>query len=109
MKTTLITPHSQFTITIEAVQDDVPVIGNASAIDDETDMAIEAAIIDRLEDGDVWAWAFVTVTVEDEDGRSASVSLGGCSYAGARDFRENSGYYEEMVKECIDELNCVTA
>lgn len=103
MTTTLLPNRSQYTITITAVQDDTPVIGNASAIDDETDMAVEAAILDRLQH-DEWAWAIVTVTVEDQDGRSASISLGGCSYANARDFRENSGYYDDMVQECIAEL-----
>jgi formaldehyde-activating enzyme involved in methanogenesis len=102
MKTTLIKP--QYTITIEAVQDDASVIGNASAIDDATDKAMESEILARLESGDVWAWALVTVTVEDDDGRSAYASLGGCSYADARDFRNNSGYFDEMVHECINSL-----
>ena len=103
--TTLIPNLSQYTITIDAVQDDAAVIGNASAIDDATDMAIESEILERLASGEVWAWALVTVTVEDEDGRSASVTLGGCSYADSRDFRNNSGYFEHMVRDCIAELN----
>lgn len=87
------------------MQDDAPVIGNASAIDDATDAAIEQAILERLE-YDVWAWALVTVNVTDDvTGKSASACLGGCSYENENDFRLNSGYFDDMVQECIDELS----
>ena len=82
---------------IKAEQDQIPIRGNASAIDPETDAAIEKEIIARLDAGDVLARASVCVVASagEFEGRAC---LGGCSYAYEADFRKG-GYYEQMEEE----------
>lgn len=90
-------------ITLDVEQDDVPVRGNASAWDDETDKRIEDEILERLDRGDVWAWAWVCVKARYK-GFEGSDSLGGCSYASEDDFTQPGGYYEDMVHEARERL-----
>lgn len=54
--------------------------------------------------GNFYAWfcAHVKVTYK---GFEADDYLGGCSYKSERDFKENSGYYIDMISECIDQIN----
>ena len=78
--------------------------GNASAWDEETDRNVEEAILTRLENGEVWAWASVEVQVHDDEGNMESDFLGCCSYEDEADFRENSGYFNDMVWNCIEQL-----
>lgn len=92
------------TITVTAEQDHIPVRGNAMASgDDAVDSEVEDEIIERLNNGDVWAWALVTVTVEFESLKAAE-SVGGCSYENEEDFKKNGGY-DDMVDICLAELN----
>ena len=92
------------TITLSAVQDYVSVRGNAMASgDDAYDKEVEDGIITELEAGNEWAWAAVTVCAE-YAGVEGLAYLGGCSYADAKDFREHSGYYSDMVEEALSEL-----
>jgi hypothetical protein len=49
-----------------------------------------------------WFCAKVEVTYNNLE---ATEYLGGCSYKSENDFKENSGYYEDMVQTCIDEIN----
>lgn len=61
-------------------QDDMPVRGNALASgDDELDRKTEQEIIDRLDNGDVWAWAQVSIRAS-WAGFRGDDHLGGCSY-----------------------------
>ena len=90
---------------VNAVDDDLPVRGNAQASgNDDSDREVEDGIIDRLEDGDVWAWALVTVTAHWKDFVGQSV-LGGCSYKDEAEFISSGGYYDQMCEEALKSLN----
>lgn len=91
-----------FSITAE--QDDIPVRGNAVVSgDEEVDKKIEDEIIERLENGDVWAWASVQVTAEFK-GITGNAYLGACSYKSEKDFVEAGDYYIDMKREAYDNL-----
>ena len=91
-------------IEIFAEQDDTPVLGFASAIDKETDLAVENKILSRLADGDIWAWASVEVRATDcETGEYENDFLGCCSYSDADDFKA-SGYYQDMAIFAVTRL-----
>lgn len=95
-----------FIVTLEAEQEHIPVRGNAMASgDDEQDRAVEDEIIERLNNGDVWAWASVRVAVSHDDIPSIEGDdyLGGCCYADEADFREPGGYFDDMVRSALDE------
>jgi hypothetical protein len=94
----------EYDITLEAIPETVRVRGNAMASgDDEFDRQIEDEIVSRLESGDIWAWFTAKVTVRDSYGREASDYLGCCCYEDARDFKRG-GYYLDMIKACVDEI-----
>jgi len=93
----------EYDITLEALPEAVTVRGNASAWGNEEDKAYEDGIIARLESGDQWAWFTAKVTVRDSHGREASDYLGCCCYGDARDFKLG-GYYLDMIKACVDEI-----
>ncbi len=99
--------RKETTVCLKAEPEFVQVEGNASASgDDAFDRKVERAIIERVEQGDVWAWAMVTVTVS-WGPFSASDHLGCCSYADEEDFRQPRGYFDDMVAEAVTELNKV--
>ena len=86
-------------------EDQTPVVGNASATEDEAhDKEVEDEIIARLERGDAWAWATITVTafVPNSD-MYARDSLGCCSYYGYRDF-EDGDCYKDMKETAFQQL-----
>ncbi len=90
---------------VNAVDDDLPVRGNAQASGNyESDREVEDGIIDRLEGGDVWAWALVTVTAHWKEFVGQAV-LGGCSYKDEADFISSGGYYDQMCEEALKSLN----
>lgn len=91
-------------ITLAALEEDIPVRGNAlyGAGKKET-KRYEDKIIKALESGNQWAWCTVAITCNYMQLEHA-VYLGACSYESEHDFIENSGHYESMVQECIDEL-----
>lgn len=102
----------QIEYTIECLPEDMPIEGNASAIDDETDSKIESEIRAQLEAGNDWAWCCVrvcAVAYDDEGNQIARGKdyLGGCSYANEEDFKAG-GYYEDMqavaLEECESEI-----
>jgi hypothetical protein len=93
----------QVEFTIECMPEDLQVKGNASAIDDETDREIEQYIYDELNNGNEWAWCCITISAHYK-GQIGSASLGGCSYKNKTDFKENSGYYEDMKQSAFDDL-----
>lgn len=63
----------------------------------------DAALVrERIRGGSVWAWACVTVKAT-IGGMSSESSLGACSYESEADFKQ-SGYYDDMVNECVEEL-----
>jgi|SRR6185295_17241197 len=92
------------TFTLAAEMDDTPVRGNAMASgDDAADKGYEDEIIERLDNGDVWAWACVCVTAEWR-GMEGAQYLGSCCYENEEDFIKNSGHYEDMKQEAYDNL-----
>jgi len=92
-------------IEVIAEECDYEIVGNVLASgDDDLDKQAEDEIISRVKRGDIWVWASVEVRVTWED-LTESEYLGGCSYADEADFRENSGYFADMVAECLDRLN----
>jgi hypothetical protein len=50
-----------------------------------------------------WGWCQVTITARYAS-LSGSAHLGACSYESDEDFEKNSGYYDQMVAEALDEL-----
>ncbi len=89
---------------LEADFDDLPVRGNALASgDDAEDKRVEDEIIERLNNGDVWAWASVKVTARWK-GLEGTNYLGGCSYVDEKDFKSPGGYYEDMKAEALADL-----
>ncbi len=94
----------EITYWIEVEQDDMPVRGNAVVSEDaEQDREIEDEIIERLNNGDVWAWASVRVVAQYK-GFEGHAYLGGCCYDDEQDFINNSGYYEDMCIEAKEDL-----
>jgi hypothetical protein len=57
-----------------------------------------------LESGNEWAWCVACVKVEYK-GIASTQYLGACSYDGATDFRDNSGYWHDMCEEALAEIN----
>lgn len=93
----------RFVITPEP-EEDLRVRGNASAIDPETDAAIEQEIIRRLNNGEEWAWCCVEVKAIWEDFEGTAY-LGGCSYADEADFSQEGGYLKDLKAEALADLN----
>jgi hypothetical protein len=90
--------------TISITPEDLPVRGNALASGDPAvDKKAEDQIIKRYNDGDYWAWCIVTVVAELEEFYGYD-HLGCASYEDEKDFRKNSGYYEDMRKNALDDL-----
>lgn len=54
--------------------------------------------------GNIYAWFCAKVTVKYR-GFEADDYLGGCSYESEKDFKENSGYYADMILSCIEQIN----
>lgn len=99
--------ESEYDITLEAIPETIRVRGNALASgDDQLDKEAEDEILARLESGDVWAWFTAKVSVRDDQGREATDYLGACCYEDERDFKRG-GYYLDMIRTCIDELEMV--
>jgi hypothetical protein len=55
-----------------------------------------------------WVWCDITVTATYTTPSGVSHKehsyLAACNYESKEDFIENSGYYEDMKKDCINEL-----
>jgi hypothetical protein len=91
-------------IRIVVHEETIPLRGNALASgDDDLDRDVEEEILSRLAYGEQWAWCWVEVIAEFR-GLEGRDTLGGCSYKDEADFKENSGYYEDMVARATDEL-----
>jgi hypothetical protein len=99
-----LTEHDDVCFTVEAMPEDVPIEGNASAINDETDAATEAWIRKQLDAGNVWAWATITVRAR-WNGFEGQDVLGCCSYESEKAFREPGGYFDDMCRTALAALN----
>ena len=86
------------TYRLYVAEEDIPVRGNAMASgDDDLDKDVEDGIIERLNDGDMWAWCQVVVKAE-VNGITGQDSFGCCSYKDTSDFIQPGGYYDDMKK-----------
>lgn len=89
---------------VECCHEELPIRGNCSAIDDETDEAAAESIFEQLAAGNEWAWCCVRVTAKWR-GWTASETLGGCSYTSEAQFREPGGYFDDVKDETLSALN----
>ena len=97
--------RDEIQIRIAVLPEEIPVKGNAICSGDEDfDHQVETEILKRLEQDDVWAWATVRVTAEWEGLKEAEY-LGCCCYADEEEFRQEGGYFDEMVDEALANLN----
>ncbi len=85
-------------IEFEAEPEDMSI---SDSFSDERDVKY---IIRQLERGNDYAWFCAKVTVKYK-GYEATDYLGGCSYESEKDFKEHSGYYIDMIQQCIDQIN----
>lgn len=91
-------------IRVIASEEYISLVGNCIASGDESfDKKVERQLQKRLDRGDLWAWCSVEVECSYK-GLTASDYLGGCSYKSEKDFIKNSGYYEDMVQTCLDDI-----
>ena len=89
--------------TVEATEDDLPIVGNAQVSDDPVaDRSLERELLLRRTQGDVWAWALVRVVATWKHFRGVAV-LGGCSYPNQAAFLEDA-YYSDLKVQALDEL-----
>jgi hypothetical protein len=90
--------------------EDIPVRGNAMASgDDEADRELEDEILARLDRGDDWAWCTVIVRARwiapDGEVFYGEDVLGCCSYADEAEFKAPGGYFDDMRRTALAELN----
>jgi len=90
-------------IQLDCEQEYASIKGNACAIDPETDAKEEIRIHRALSRGNEWAWCCAKLTVSYDSLESVEY-LGCCSYESAEDFKLNSGYYEDMIKEALNSI-----
>jgi len=90
--------------TLECLPEFTPIEGNCCAIDEETDRRQEQLVRDQLEAGNDWAWCCVKVSAKWE-GFEGTDFLGCCSYESEEQFKQPGGYYEDMLKVALDDLN----
>ena len=93
---------------IDCVPEDIPIRGNASAFDEETDAQVEKDIRDQLARGNEWAWCVVRVTAR-WAGYEGYDYLGGCSYRSVEEFKHPDGYFPDMKARALADLNEVVA
>jgi len=91
---------------VDAGVSDIPIIGNCSAIDEETDKAMAEFIVKELLAGNKWVWCDIIVTASWK-GFKGHDNLGACSYKDEKDFCEPGGYFDDMKSEALKMLNAV--
>jgi hypothetical protein len=82
----------------------IPVQENAIDSGDETyDREIEDNIIERLNNGDIWAWCTVEVQARYDIFKGEDF-LGCCSYSDQEEF-EADEYFGSMKQQALEDLN----
>lgn len=93
----------EVTITLEPLEEDTPVRGNAlMSGDKKQDKLCEDGIIRRLENGDIWAW-FTAKVVASFNGVESDAEYLGCCSGSEKDFKK-CDYYEDMRQAAYDNL-----
>jgi hypothetical protein len=82
----------------------IPIEGNCSAIDPETDRQAAEWIRSQLEADNDWAWCMVTVEARWR-GYVGRDHLGGCSYESEASFKDPDGYWPDMKAQALEDLN----
>lgn len=91
------------TITLECESEDIPYVGNCSAIDAVTDREQESWIREQLASGNEWAWCQVTVRAGYR-GFAGVDHLGACSYTSEASLREPGGYFDDLCWQACAEI-----
>jgi hypothetical protein len=93
----------EFSLTCEP--EDVPLEGNVLASgDDEEDRKAEQWVRDQLDSGNEWAWCTVKVTATWGDFEGVDY-LGCCSYRSEAEFKTPDGYWPDMRRAALADLN----
>lgn len=96
------------TFYVQIEPEDIEPEGNAIVSgDDDFDKEVIDGINERLRDGDLWAWGCVKVGARWKDWTGVAY-LGCCSYENEEGFKKD-GYFEQMKKEALDDLNSTVA
>jgi len=95
-------PEVEILLTIE--EEDTGPAGCFSCGDDKQDEELVNEIQFKLARGNLWAWCQVRIEVT-WGGFNECQYLGCCSYENEEDFKQHSGYYDQLVDEVIDNLN----
>ena len=98
------------TFTIECLEEDLPIEGNAMASgDDEFDRGVCRDIQRALDRGNLWAWCCVkvTATYRAPNGQTfrGTDYLGACSYESDKDFVRCNDSCADMKDRALDDLN----
>jgi hypothetical protein len=92
------------TVEIIRENEDQPVRGNVmSSGDADADKAEEDRVLADLEANE-WAWCVVKVTATWAGFHGESSWLGGCSYRSREDYIRSSDYYNDQVREALEDL-----
>lgn len=89
-------------ITVKAEKEDSSVITCGARLGVCGDSFVKA-VREQQKISRTWGWCCAAVTAS-FNGKSATTYLGECSYKSKEDFIKNSGYYDQMVKEAMEEL-----
>ena len=89
---------------LECHPEHVQIRGNCSAIDPVTDAATEIWIREQLRSGNEWSWCTVVVRARWKDFEGYD-SLGCCSYKSEESFKQPGGYYDDMRRAALADLN----
>jgi hypothetical protein len=89
---------------LEIEPEHIPYKGNCSAVDPETDRKAEEWIRRQLARGNLWAWCCVKVTASLGDQEGVDY-LGGCSYKNVDQFIQPGGYWDDMKREALRNMN----
>jgi len=94
---------ADITVHIEALPEDMPVVGNVGESGNkDQDLAVENSILRRLDRGDIWAWCMVQITCTYKMFTTTEL-ITGCNYASEADFK-SSGSYTDIVEICLAKL-----
>ena len=86
--------------------EDLPYVGFCSRVNAVIDRQAEKWIHNQLKRGNEWAWCFVTVMATWQ-GFVGHSCLGGCSYRSEEEFCRPGGYFPELKKDALTDLNRV--
>ncbi len=90
----------QVEFTIEPLEEHIHPEEQFDSGDAEKDAKLVADICEKSENN-IWAWCCVKVTANYK-GITGTDYLGCCSYDSEKEFKEKSGYYEDMKNAAFD-------